>query len=113
MPKFAWPTVVISGGRDLVTPRAVAEHIASLVPNAVLVKLPTLAHGALDSREPAALAIARAVCRGELDGLADRGPALDTLPPRPAMRLLCKALDVAVTAEAALPVLRRADAKSP
>ena len=103
MPKFAWPTVVISGGRDLVTPRAVAEHIASLVPNAVLVKLPTLAHGALDSREPAALAIAGAVCRGEFDGLADRGPALDALPPRPAMRLLCKALDVAVTAETTLP----------
>ena len=72
MPKFTWPTVVISGGRDLVTPRAVAERIASLVPNAVLVKLPTLAHGALDSREPAALAIAGAVCRGEFDGLADR-----------------------------------------
>jgi len=103
MPKFTWPVVVISGGRDLVTPRAVAEHIAALVPNAVLVKLPTLAHGALDSREPAALAVAGAVCRGELDGLAERGPALDALPPRPAMRALSKALGVAVTAEAALP----------
>ena len=88
MPKFNWPTVVISGGRDLVTPPAVAERIASLVPNAVLVKLPTLAHGALDSREPAALAIAGAVCRGEFDGLAERGQALDALPPRPALRLL-------------------------
>ena len=104
MPKFAWPTVVISGGRDLVTPRVVAERIATLVPNAVLVKLPTMAHGALDSREPAALAIAGAVCRGELDGLADRAAALDALPPRPAMRVIDKALDVAVRAEAALPV---------
>jgi pimeloyl-ACP methyl ester carboxylesterase len=113
MPKFGWPTVVISGGRDLVTPRAVAERIASLVPNAVLVKLPTLAHGALDFHEPVALDIAGAVCRGEFDGLADRASALDALPPRPTMRLLRKALGVAVTAEAALPPLRRADAKAP
>ena len=28
MPKFSWPTVVISGGRDLITPPAVAERIA-------------------------------------------------------------------------------------
>ena len=103
MPKFTWPTVVISGGRDLITPRAVAERIVALVPNAVLVKLPTLAHGALDSREPAALAVAGAVCRGEFDGLAERGEALDALPPRPALRLLVKALDVAVAAEATLP----------
>jgi proline iminopeptidase len=107
MPKFAWPTVVISGGRDLVTPRVVAERIASLLPNAVLLKLPTMAHGALDSREPAALAIAGAVCRGELDGLADRAPALDALPARPAMRLLWRAIDVAATAEALLPAAPR------
>ncbi|CNJ79986.1 hydrolase [Mycobacterium tuberculosis] len=80
-----------------------AERIASLVPNPVLVKLPTLAHGALDTREPAALAVAGAVCRGELDGLAERGEELDALPPRPAIRLLVKALDVAVAAEGALP----------
>jgi proline iminopeptidase len=73
------------------------------VPNSVLVKLPTLAHGALDSREPAALAVACAVCRGEVDGLAERGQELDAMPPRPGIRLLCKALDVAVAAEAALP----------
>ena len=73
MPKFTWPTVVISGGRDLVTPRAVAERIASLVPNAVLVKLPTLAHGALDSREPAALAVAGAVAAASSTGLPTGG----------------------------------------
>ena len=36
MPKFTWPTVVVSGGRDLTTPPAVADRIASLVPGAVL-----------------------------------------------------------------------------
>ena len=37
MPSFGWPTVVISGGRDLITPPAVAERIVSLLPDAVLV----------------------------------------------------------------------------
>ena len=99
MPKFGWPTVVVSGGRDLITPPAVAERVASLVPNAVLLKLPTMAHSALDFREPAALAIAGAVFRGELDGLAAQAPALDELPPRAAVRLLWKAIGAAAIAE--------------
>jgi proline iminopeptidase len=105
MPKFNWPTVVISGGRDLVTPRAVAERVASLVPNALLLALPTTAHSAVDFREPAALAIAGAVCRGEIDKLDGQGSALDALPARPAMRLLWKAVDLAAKAEGALPAV--------
>jgi proline iminopeptidase len=105
MPKFDWPTVVISGGRDLVTPPAVAERAASLLPNAVLLPLPTMAHSALDFREPAALAIAGAVWRGEHNRLADQAAGLDALPARPALRLLWKAIDAAVTAEAVLPAV--------
>ena len=105
MPKFRWPTVVVSGGRDLITPPAVAEREASLLPNAVLLKLPTMAHSALDFREPAALAIADAVFRDELGGLAARAPALDALPSRPAVRLLWKAIQVAAIAEGALPAV--------
>jgi len=103
MPKFDWPTVVVSGGRDLITPPAVAERVASLLPNAVLLTLPTMAHSAIDFREPAALAIASAVWHGELDGLADQATALDAFPARPAVRLLWKAIDVAAAAEAVLP----------
>ena len=105
MTKFGWPTVVISGGRDLVTPPAVAQRIASLVPNAVLLPLPTAAHSALDFREPAALAIAGAVWRGELDSLAARASTLDALPARPALRLLWKAIELAAVAEDALPAV--------
>ncbi len=105
MPKFGWPTVVISGGRDLVTPRAVAERVASLVPGAVLLALPTTAHSALDFREPAALAVAAAACRGEVDRLAGQEPALDALPARPALRVLWKAVLVAAIVEGALPAL--------
>jgi proline iminopeptidase len=107
MPNFHWPTVVMSGGRDLITPPAVAERAASLLPNAVLLKLPTMAHSALDFREPAALAVAGAVFRGEFDGLAARAPALDALPPRPAIRLLWKAIELAAIAEGVLPPLSR------
>ncbi|CPR09871.1 alpha/beta hydrolase [Mycobacterium bohemicum DSM 44277] len=103
LPNFTWPVVVISGGRDLITPPAVAERVASLLPNAVLLKLPTMAHSALDFREPAALAIARAVFRGEVDGLAARAPALDALPARPEVRLLWKAVGWAAALEAVLP----------
>ncbi len=105
MPNFTWPTVVISGGRDLITPPPVAQRVASLIPGATLVKLPNMAHSALDFREPAALAIAGAVCRGELDGLAAQAPALDALPPRPGIRLLWKAIELAAVAEGALPAL--------
>jgi proline iminopeptidase len=106
MPKFNWPTVVISGGRDLVTPRVVAEQVASLVPNAVLVALPSMAHSALDFRESAALTVAAAVFRGESDKLAAQGSKLDALPARPAMRLLWKAVGAAAIAEGALPTVR-------
>ncbi|WP_156689997.1 alpha/beta fold hydrolase [Mycobacterium sp. Marseille-P9652] len=104
MPHFGWPTVVVSGGRDLITPPAVADRVASLIPNAILLKLPTMAHSALDFREPAALAIAQAVFRGDVDGLAGRAAELDALPPRPEVRLLWQAIGVAAAVEAALPV---------
>ena len=103
MPNFGWPTVVISGGRDLITPPPVAERVASLIPNAELLKLPTMAHSALDFREPAALAIASAVFRGEAKGLAARAPALDKLRPRTEIRLLWKAIEWLAIAEGALP----------
>ncbi|OBI20162.1 alpha/beta hydrolase [Mycobacterium sp. E2327] len=106
MPNFGWPTAVISGGRDLITPPPVAQRVASLIPNAQLLKLPTMAHSALDFREPAALAVAGAVCRGEFEGLAAQAPALDDLPPRPSVRLLWKAIELAAIAEGALPALR-------
>jgi proline iminopeptidase len=108
MPKFHWPTVVVSGGRDLITPPAVAEREASLLPNVVLLKLPTMAHSALDFREPAALAVAKAVFHGDLDGLPARVAALDALRPRPAIRLLWKGIEVAAIAEGSLPALPKA-----
>ncbi|BBX62832.1 alpha/beta hydrolase [Mycobacterium saskatchewanense] len=106
MPRFGWPTVVVSGGRDLITPPAVANRVAALIPDAVLLKLPSMAHSAIDFREPAALVIARTVCRGDVHSLAARAPALDAMPARPEVRLLWQAIGLAAAIEGALPIPR-------
>jgi proline iminopeptidase len=103
MPHFAWPTVVISGGRDLTTPPAVAQRIASLIPGAALVRLPTAAHSALDTRERAALEIAAAVTNGKADELPSRADELDALPGNPAVRLLVSAIAAAAAIESVVP----------
>jgi proline iminopeptidase len=103
MPKFGWPTTVISGGRDLVTPPSIAERVVSLIPEASLVKLPTAAHSIIDTRERAALAITKAVAAGEHHALPARGARLDKLPGKLVMRLVVSALGAAAAAEAALP----------
>lgn len=105
MPKFGWPTVVVSGGRDLTTPPAVAERIAELIPNSVLVRLPTTGHSVLDTKERAALRIASAVSAGRLDTLPAHAAELDALPSRPAVRLMVSAMSAAARIEAAVPAV--------
>ncbi|GAB5901820.1 MULTISPECIES: alpha/beta fold hydrolase [Mycolicibacterium] len=104
MPQFCWPTAVISGGRDLTTPPAVAERIASLIPGATLVRMPTAGHSVLDSRERAALTVIDAVRTGTVDRLTAQ--QLDALPERPALRLLVAAISAAARLESVLPLRR-------
>jgi proline iminopeptidase len=103
MPKFTWPTVVVSGGRDLTTPPAVADRIASLIPGALLVRLPTAGHSVLDSRKRAALQIAKAMAEGEIETLPARAEALDALPVGTVIRLFVAALGVAAAVESVMP----------
>jgi len=103
MPRFAWPTVVISGGRDLTTPAAVAERIAALIPGAVLLRLPTAGHSALDTREKAAFAVIDAVRTGATHRLPASAAELDALPGSAAIRLLVSAISAAAAVESALP----------
>jgi pimeloyl-ACP methyl ester carboxylesterase len=103
MPKFTWPTVVVSGGRDLITPPAVAERIAGLIKGSVLVRLPSTGHSVLDTKERAALRIAEAVSTGRIDTLQAQAAVLDAMPARPAVRLMVSALSAAARVEAALP----------
>lgn len=103
MPSFGWPTVVVSGARDLTTPPSVAERIAALVPGAVLVALPNAGHSVLDSRERAALEIAKTVRDGGTEQLAGRAAQLDALPGPPLVRLLIGVIRAATAVEGALP----------
>jgi proline iminopeptidase len=103
MPRFDWPTVVVSGGRDLTTPPAVAERVASLIPDAVLLRLPTAGHSVLDTRERAAFAVIEAVRHDNIDQLPAVAPDLDALPGRCAIRLLVSAISAAASVESALP----------
>lgn len=105
MPAFDWHTVVISGGRDLVTPPTVADRIAELIPSADLVRMHTAGHSVLDTREQAALHIAGEVCAGRAGGLVGQSEVLDSLPASPAVRLAGSALDAAARIEAVLPKL--------
>src|SRR4051794_33481842 len=103
MPKFSWPTVVISGGRDLITPPAVADRIASLIPGAVLVKLATAGHSAIDLRERAALDIIKATYNGISAGLPARAKKLDSTPAGLGVRVLVWAIVAAAAVEKAVP----------
>jgi pimeloyl-ACP methyl ester carboxylesterase len=103
MPTFDWPTAVISGGRDLITPPAVADRIAGLIPGAALVSLATAGHSILDTREAAALRIAAQVCEGRTVDLPAAGPDLDGLPAPPELRLIGWAIEAAARVEGVLP----------
>jgi proline iminopeptidase len=98
LPGLDRPLVVISGDRDLRTPRPVAERLVSLVPGAVLVPLRGMGHSALDAHQFAALHIAQAVVAGAEDGLPALADSLSALPRRgpahwlgPALRALTAA----------------------
>lgn len=103
LPGFGWPTAVLSGGRDLTTPPAVAHRVAGLIPDSVLVELPTAGHSILDTREPAALQVCAAAARQQLDLLAVRCAELDALPANTTLRVLVAAIGLAARAEALFP----------
>ncbi|GMA38085.1 alpha/beta fold hydrolase [Mobilicoccus caccae] len=71
LPRFDWLTAVISGGRDLRTPRVVAERVASLLPDGVLVPIAEMGHSALDTHNEILLEVARAVRDGDRERLAE------------------------------------------
>lgn len=103
MPGFRWPTVVVSGGRDLITPAAVADRIAGLVPAPIRIQLPTVGHSILDSRQNVALRIIADVAEGRPDALAGQDAALESLPEGTSARMAGTALAGAARLAAALP----------
>lgn len=76
LPGFSWPTIVVTGDRDIRTPRSAAERIASLVPGAALLAVQDHGHSALDTQQALAMRIMVAVATG----LADPGGIAARLP---------------------------------
>ncbi|NIZ93393.1 alpha/beta fold hydrolase [Kineococcus rubinsiae] len=101
LPGFDFPIVVVSGDRDLRTPRPIAQRITALAPHAELVPLADTGHSALDSHQRAALLIAAATAAaaagtntiGHLPGMA---PRIAALPRRGPSRLLGTAISAVV-----------------
>lgn len=75
LPGFDWPTLVISGDRDIRTPRATAEEIVASAPHAELVPVRNHGHSALDTAQPVALNamqhLAEQAIKAPKDGLPD------------------------------------------
>lgn len=94
------PVVVLSGERDLTTPRPIAARAAALAPQGLLVELPDTGHSALDVHREASLFVARAAADGDVDRLRD--PAvldrLRQLPHRGLAPLAGAALSAVVRA---------------
>ncbi|MGI5131531.1 alpha/beta fold hydrolase [Pseudonocardia sp. CA-107938] len=80
--KFEWPTAVVSGARDLRTPRPVAEALVADLPDGVLVPLPTTGHSILDTHALAAVHVVGAVATGHHDRLPRLADRIDALPRR-------------------------------
>ena len=70
LPSAPWPVVVLSGERDLRTPRVVAERIVDRAPHGVLVPLPGVGHSVLDTRPAAFLRVVEALSEGGIDAVA-------------------------------------------
>lgn len=98
VPRYPGPTVVVSGDRDLRTPRPIAERIVELARHGVLVPLPASGHSALDTHQLALLHVIHATVKNRTDrlpGLADR---LAALPRRGISTVVGNALTLAVRA---------------
>ncbi len=82
---FGWPLAVLSGARDLRTPRPVAQRLVGATADSALIPLPATGHSALDTHTLAALAAIVAVRdrthhelgadSARLAGLRRRGPS--------------------------------------
>ena len=81
--RFTWPTVLLSGDRDIRTPRSESTRIAALVPEAHLIPIRTHGHSALDFAPQLMLGVLQAVTSGigAAGSLGDRLPQ-DLVAPR-------------------------------
>ena len=101
---FDRPLAVVSGGRDLRTPRPIAERIVELARDAVLVPLAATGHSALDTHHLAALDVAGRVAAGEHRTLPDDAETISGLPRRGASGLLGRLVSAGLWVDRLMPV---------
>ncbi|MEV1295456.1 alpha/beta fold hydrolase [Pseudonocardia sp. NPDC049635] len=101
--RFTWPVAVVSGDRDLRSPRPVAERVVALLPDAVLVPLVGHGHSALDTHRLAALNVAHVVEAGAHRALPALAARLSALPRRGASALLGPLLRAGIAVDTRLP----------
>jgi len=88
LPEFDWPTAVVSGARDLRTPRPLAERAVNLLSDAALVPLTDTGHSALDTHRLAALHVAHALTEHTHHRLPTLANEIAALPRKGAAGLL-------------------------
>lgn len=80
--RYAFPTLVLSGGRDLRTPRPVARAIADLAPRGMLLGLDGTGHSVLDTHQEALLEVMALAADGGIENAPARATMLAELPRR-------------------------------
>lgn len=98
------PTLVMTGGRDLVTPSALAVEQAGRIPGAGLLRLPEAGHALLDVRSPVAMIASRWAVSGMAVELEQLAGELSAIPPALTDRAVSGALRLALTAESRSPI---------
>ena len=98
---FDWPTVLLTGSRDLRTPAAVARRVAAAAPDTVLVEIDN-GHSALESHPLALLHALQRLSLGEQRRLPAESGMMNALPRRGLVAGLPRLLTTGTRWEAAL-----------
>lgn len=106
VPCYSWPVVVLSGDRDLRTPRPVAQQIVNMAPQGVLVPLADTGHSALDTHQLAFIQTLVILQDQGVDGLTDTADRLADLPRKGVSGMLGPILTTLIRVATAIPVPR-------
>lgn len=95
---FTWPVALLVGRRDIRTPPAIAQRVASTAPDAALIMIDN-GHSALDTHPIAFLNAVRKLVQGEHGALPQLAQRFDELPRRGASVAFACALTAAARFE--------------
>nr|WP_245354379.1 alpha/beta fold hydrolase [Brachybacterium sacelli] len=98
-PAITAPTLVLTGGQDLVSPPVIARDLVARIPGADLVEVPGGGHSMLDTRSQITQVAARWSACGAAHLLPARAEELTALPATPTDQALSRGLQIALAAE--------------